>query len=456
MGKTLYLECSSGISGDMTVAALLDLGADREILKKALSSLKVEGFRTEITRVNKSGLDACDFAVILDKEHENYDHDMEYLHGHPGDQKVHAHSCEEGEHVHGHQLEHSHEELHFHTHKEESGHVHRHKHEHRGMPEIKKILLESELTDRAKDIALSVFEILAQAEAKAHGVSREQVHFHEVGAVDSIVDIAAAAVCLDNLDISQVIVPKLCEGNGFVRCQHGVIPVPVPAVVNIVQQNGLQLKITDVEGELVTPTGAAIAAAVRTSDQLPQSFVIENTGLGAGKRKYSCPGILRAMIIREEKHKNPGDFGEKDRIWRLETNIDDCTGEELGNVMQVLFEAGARDVYYTPIYMKKNRPAWELSVISTEELLPVLEAIIFEQTTTIGIRRIQMERTVLQRETLTLQLPEGSAGVKICTLPDGSRRCYPEYSSAVALAAKKHISYREAWQKIRDCWQEER
>lgn len=427
MGKILYLECYSGISGDMTVAALLDLGADREVLQKTLSSLSVDGFRTEIKRVKKSGLDACDFNVILDEKYENHDHDMEYLHGY---------------------------DHHEHSHRMESLPVHAHEHEHRGLFEIRKILLESDMTERAKKTALSIFEILASAEAKAHGVPEEQVHFHEVGAVDSIVDIAAVAICLDNLDITEVIVSKLYEGTGYIRCQHGVIPVPVPAVVNIVQQNGIPLKITEIEGELVTPTGAAIVAAVRTSDHLPEKFVVERTGLGAGKRQYECPGILRAMMI--SKKKKDENLCEQDVIWRLETNIDDCTGEELGNVMERLFEAGARDVYYTPIYMKKNRPAHELSVICEEKDMKSLENIIFKETTTIGIRRIRMERTVLKREVKECWIAGNQVKVKICTLPDGKQRCYPEHDSAAAFAKKNHICYREAWEKIRDCWNKER
>ena len=433
MGRTLYLECYSGISGDMTVAALLDLGADQKVLEKALSSIRADGFRTEITRVKKSGLDACDFSVILDKNHENHDHDMEYLHGHSIEQAHHVHT-EEHTHVHdctetanghfcteesdygkehAHTEEPGHEEEPFYTeepdrgmedlhtektahghrsfHTGESGHDHGHIHEHRGMKEIREILLNSEMTDRAKETALHIFQILAKAEAKAHGVSEEQVHFHEVGAVDSIVDIAAAAVCLDDLDITEVIVPKLCEGTGFVRCQHGTLPVPVPAVVNIVQQNRLTLKITDIEGELVTPTGAAIVAAIKTSDCLPEKFTVDKTGIGAGKRKYACPGILRAMLITPEKKKE--DQAQKDVIWKLETNVDDCTGEELGNVMNLLFGAGARDVYYMPAYMKKNRPAWILSVICAEQDIFALEEILFRQTTTIGIRRSRMERS---------------------------------------------------------------
>lgn len=451
MGKTLYLECYSGISGDMTVAALLDLGADREVLEKTLGSLGVDGFRTEITRVKKSGLDACDFAVILDEAHENHDHDMEYLHGHIHEEHS-GHNCCGEAHVHEHPaVEHHHGAEHHHAHEHRHGEEpHAHHHEHRGMKEIREILLSSSMTDRAKGIALSVFEILAAAEAKAHGVPVDQVHFHEVGAVDSIVDVAAAAICLDNLEVTEVIVPKLCEGTGTVRCQHGILPVPVPAVANIVEQNHLNLRITNVEGELVTPTGAAIAAAVRTSDVLPDRFTIEKTGLGAGKRQYTCPGFLRAMIIR------PEDNSEKDRIYRLETDIDDCTGETLGLTMDKLFAAGAREVHYTPVYMKKNRPAYELIVICTEEKIRKMEEVIFRETTTIGVRRIPMERTVLKRRQQNIKTPFGEAEAKICTLPDGREVCYPEYESVQSLAAEAGLGFQEMYRQIQNSWDRER
>ena len=450
MGKTLYLECYSGISGDMTVAALLDLGADREVLEKTLGSLGVDGFRTEITRVKKSGLDACDFAVILDEAHENHDHDMEYLHGHLYERHGHDHG-EHHEHSHSEHNEHHHGAEHHHVHEHRHGEEpHAHHHEHRGMKEIREILLSSSMTDRAKEIALSVFEILSAAEAKAHGVPADQVHFHEVGAVDSIVDVAAAAVCLDNLDVTEVIVPKLCEGAGTVRCQHGILPVPVPAVAYIVEQNHLNLRITNVEGELVTPTGAAIAAAVRTSDVLPDRFTIEKTGLGAGKRQYACPGFLRAMIIR------PEDNSEKDRIYRLETDIDDCTGETLGLTMDKLFAAGAREVHYTPVYMKKNRPAYELIVICTEEKIRKMEEVIFRETTTIGVRRIPMERTVLKRRQQNIKTPFGEAEAKICTLPDGREVCYPEYESVQSLAAEAGLGFQEMYRQIQNSWDRER
>lgn len=275
MGKTLYLECNSGISGDMTVGALLDLGADRDVLDAVLKTVQVEGFEIKYSRVKRSGLDCQDFDVVLDKEHDGHDHDMEYLYGH-----LHEH-------------EDSHEHHHHHGNHE---HEHHH-HVHRGLKEITEIIDNAKMTDRAKDIAKRIFEILADAESKAHGVPVEEVHFHEVGAVDSIVDVIAIAVCIDNLDIDKVIVPKLYEGHGTVRCQHGILPVPVPAVTNIVADHQISLEIIDVKAELVTPTGAATVAALRTEDKLPKEFIIEKVGMGSGKRDYGLAGFVRAMII---------------------------------------------------------------------------------------------------------------------------------------------------------------
>ncbi len=487
-GNKLYLECYSGISGDMTVGALLDLGADKKVLMEALESLPVSGFRVEIARVVKSGIDACDFNVVLDKDHENHDHDMEYLHGHDhhheeaecGHSHVHEHT--HGSHHHGHDDhehdhhhadhhddhhdEHSHGDHHDHDHTHEHshgddhhahdhshddhhhahdhshnhGHGDHHHHEHRGMPQIRQIISQGRLTERARGLALRIFEILAEAESKAHNVPVDQVHFHEVGAVDSIVDIVAAAVCLDNLGIREVIVPVLCEGTGTIRCQHGILPVPVPAVANIMNMHKLPMRIVDAEGEFVTPTGAAIVAAVRTSGTLPKDFSVEKVGIGAGKRNYERPGILRAMVIRDLSD-------EKDTIWKLETNIDDCSGEVLGYVMGQLFEAGARDVHYGPVFMKKNRPAWQLNVICSKEDIDRLEHIIFRETTTIGIRRMEMERTVLKREEKTIVTPLGEAQVKVCEAR-GVKRFYPEYESAAQLAEKNQTPFSQVYQMI--------
>lgn len=276
MKKALYFDCASGISGDMSVAALLDLGADKKMLLDTLDSLKLSGYKIEISEVEKSGIAACDFNVLLDKEHENHDHDMEYLHGHN-----HEHSHAECHHEHEHQ--HSAHTLH---------------HEHRSLPDILTILENSSMTAGAKAMASKIFEILAEGEARAHRVPKEQVHFHEVGAVDSIVDIAAFAICMDFLGYKEVFLPVLREGQGTIRCQHGILPIPVPATSNIVCAHKLPLSIAPVQGELVTPTGAAIAAAIATSFTLPETFQINKIGVGAGKRNYEVPGILRVMEIQ--------------------------------------------------------------------------------------------------------------------------------------------------------------
>ena len=436
MKNTLYLECYSGISGDMTVAALLDLGADREVLEKALKTLPVEGFEIKISRVKKSGLDVCDFSVILDKEHENHDHDMEYLHG--------SHKHGEEEHTHEEDEAHQHSHIHLHEKSHNHGHVHLHEHshhhEHRNLSGILHIISHADITPRAKEMAERIFTILAEAEAKAHGTELDKVHFHEVGAVDSIVDIVAVAVCLDNLNITDVIATELCEGHGFVRCQHGIIPVPVPAVVNIAEKHKLSLHITDTEGELVTPTGAAIIAAVRSMDKLPKKFSIEKIGIGAGKRNYDRPSILRAMLIKDKTF-------EDNQIYKLESNIDDCTGEMLGYVMELLFKAGARDVHYIPVYMKKNRPAYQLNVVCLEKDIEILENIIFEETTTIGIRRIPVERSVLKRRIEKIMTSLGEAEVKICLLKE-KEKVYPEYESVKKLCLQHKLNFQEVYQLI--------
>lgn len=424
MSQTLYLECYSGISGDMTVAALLDLGADQQVLEKALESLPTSGFEAIISRVKKAGLDVCDFQVILD--HDNHDHDMAYLHG----DHHHQHG---DEHSHPHPTEHEH----HHPHQEKKTHSYAN----RGLSEIVDIINQALITDHAKALAIRIFSIIADAEAKAHGVSSERVHFHEVGAVDSIVDIVAVAVCLDNLDIREVIVPEVYEGRGFVRCQHGTIPIPVPAVTHIAASHQLNLHITSTEGELITPTGAAIVAAIKTSDQLPKQFAIKKTGIGAGKRIYDRPSLLRAMLITDKTQKYDG-------IYKLETNIDDCGGEILGFVMERLFEAGARDVHYITVYMKKNRPAYLLNVICTKADIEKLEQIIFEETTTIGIRRIQMESTGLKRTVKRIKTSLGEAQVKVCELESG-KRVYPEYASVVEICEKHRMAYQDVYHIIK-------
>lgn len=443
MDKKLYLDCGSGISGDMFVAAMIDLGADPDALEKALDSLSADGFFVEIGRVKKSGIDCCDFRVRLDDDCENHDHDMDYLYGNLTPAAGSGCSCHE---------EPDREEHHCHCHEEgHDGEAHHccrqekdHHHTHRGLAEILPMIDACDMTETAKELARKIFRIIGEAEAKAHGLPLDEVHFHEVGALDSIVDVVAAAVTFDSLHIKEVIVPKLTEGTGTVQCRHGVMPVPVPATVNIVSAYKIPMELTGAKGEYVTPTGAAIAAAISTSHQLPPSFVIKKAGLGAGKRAYTDrSGILRAFLIQGEENEG------RDKVVKLETDIDDCSGEVLGYVMKKLFKAGAKDVHYAPVFMKKNRPAWELTVICGEDKAEELEQIIFTETTTIGIREYPLMRSILNREEKEVETVYGKAAVKQVTFGDMTR-AYPEYDTVKKLAKKNKVPFMDVFDAVKE------
>ena len=409
--KTLYLECAAGISGDMTVAALLDLGVDEEALINALNSIPIDGYEIKISRVMKAGIDCMDFDVVLDED--NHDHDMEYLHGHDHDKEHHHH-------------------------EEENHHEHHHHHEHRHLNDILDIIDDTDISENAKDIAGRIFEIIAEAEAKAHATSPEKVHFHEVGAVDSIVDIIAVAFCLDYLNIGDVIVRSVTEGTGTVRCAHGVLPVPVPAVENIVSRYDIKLKITDFEGEFVTPTGAAIVAAISNRDVLPQEMKIVKTGYGAGKREYELPSILRAMIVENEEV-----------VYMLEATIDDCSSEALAYCVERLMEAGAKDAHFYQLFMKKGRPGWMLRVLCEEEDTEKMSNIIFKETTTIGIKTIRVNRRILPREIIEVETEFGKSRVKVCEL-EGEKVYYPEYEDVAKLARENDISYLDMYDIVKN------
>ena len=446
--KILYLECGTGISGDMAVAAMLDLGADQEKLLKVLEGIPGHGFKVQISRVKKSGLDCCDFDVILDEEHDGHDHDMEYLYGNldgEGGHSAHTHSHDH-DHHHDHGDDHDHHHDHDHDHEHHHDHPHSHHHHHTGMKEIREIIGNLEMTEGARALALRIFEILAQAESEAHGVPVDEVHFHEVGAIDSIVDIVAAAVCFDDLGIRNVAVTGIAEGRGTVRCQHGILQVPVPAVANIAKAHRLPMQFTSRKGELVTPTGAAIVAALMTRGDLPERFVIEKTGLGAGKREYEIPSILRAMVIESGSQANKAGHRE-DTVWKLECDIDDSTGEQLGYALEKLYQEGAREAHFAPVFMKKNRPGWELTVICDREHLQKLEDVIFSQTTTIGIRRQEMERTVLTRKTVDVKTRFGAIPVKVSG--EGTyKRVHPEYEIVSGAASEHGVPFGAVYDEV--------
>ena len=303
-----------------------------------------------------------------------------------------------------------------------------------------------------KELARRMFRIVAEAESKAHGLPVEQVHFHEVGAIDSIVDIISVAVCVDNLGVDDVVVSALAEGHGHVHCQHGVLPVPVPATAHIASAYGLNLRFTDNDGEMVTPTGAAIAAALRTRDSLPDSCRLLKIGMGAGNRVFRQANVLRAMLM-ETSHTdavtNDGEMAlDGQSMWVMETNLDDCTGEMLGLAMEMLLDAGAADVWYTPIHMKKNRPAYMLSVLCRESSIEAMEEIILTQTTTIGIRRYPTERTVLERSEIQVETSYGPADVKVCAYK-GRKFFYPEYESIRRICTEQSVDFQTAYHHVR-------
>ena len=419
--KILYLECGTGISGDMTVAAMLDLGADQEKLLKVLEGIPGHGFKVQISRVKKSGIDCCDFDVILDQEHDGHDHDMEYLYGHlegEGGHSAHTHSHDhdhdddhhhDHDHDHDHDHHHDHDHDHDHHHDHDHDHGHSHHHHHTGMREIREIIGNLEMTEGARALALRIFEILAQG-------------------------------------IRNVAVTEIAEGCGTVRCQHGILQVPVPAVANIAKAHRLPMRFTSRKGELVTPTGAAIAAALMTQEELPERFVIAKTGLGAGKREYEIPSILRAMII-EPCDQAPETGHGKDTVWKLECDIDDSTGEQLGYALEKLYQEGAREAHFAPVFMKKNRPGWELTVICDREHLQKMEEVIFRQTTTIGIRRQEMERTVLTRKTVDVKTRFGVIPVKVSG--EGTyKRVHPEYEQVSGAASEHGVPFGAVYDEV--------
>ena len=431
MGKILYLECNSGISGDMTVGALLDLGADRQVLENALESLGVDGYHLHFGRKVVCGLDAFDFDVHLEADGHGHSHAHTHRREDAYERVDSYEHSEVHEHCHGHKHERSHEH--------EDGHSH--SHTHRNLHDIYHIIDHLDSNERVKEMARTMFRIVAEAESKAHGLPVEQVHFHEVGAIDSIVDIISVAVCMDNLGVEDVVVSALSEGHGHVRCQHGVLPVPVPATANIASSYGLKLHFTDNDGEMVTPTGAAIAAALRTKDRLPASCRLLKIGMGAGNKVFKQANVLRAMLLENSQD-------EDHTMWVLETNLDDCTGEMLGLTMEMLLDAGAADVWYTPIHMKKNRPAYMLSVLCRESSIEAMEEIILTQTTTIGIRRYPTERTILERSEIQVETSYGPADVKVCAYK-GRTFFYPEYESIRRICREQGVDFQTAYHQAR-------
>ena len=437
--KYLYLDGSCGISGDMTVAALLGLGASRKKLDAAIAGLSLEGVHVHVENSKSYSIAGLSFAVHV------HGHDADHVHSHEEGYVEHHHHHEHGEHCHG-----------ASTGSTGSPTLSAtlHHHEHRHLSEVYEILDRAAnagaVTPRAHETAKKIFRIIAEAEAKAHGVPVEEVHFHEVGAVDSIVDILAVAVLADDLGIENCIVTGLNEGSGFVETQHGQLPIPVPAVAHIAEAAGIALHITETKGEMVTPTGAGIVAALRTSESLPASYKILKSGVGLGKRDFGRANFLRAQIIEDSAGDKGGDATSGTtgsavldcNVFQLEANIDDSTPEELGYAMDKLFEAGARDVHFIPCFMKKNRMGTLLCALADSEHLAAVEKAIFLHTSTVGVRRFPVERTCMSRSIFEVETEFGKVRVKKSLLGD-IEKIKPEFDDLKALADKAGVPIRE-------------
>ena len=417
--RTLYFDCASGISGDMTVGALLDLGADREALLRGLGSLGVDGYEVEIGRVNKNGIEACAFDVVLNEEKKRrLEHPQDYERERP---EKHNHRHHDHEHEH-------------HEHEDDHEHEHGHSHEHRGIGDIRRIILGSGLTPRAKQYALRIFEVLANAEGKIHGILPEDVCFHEVGAVDSIVDIASAAILVDSLNVDRIVCSTLSEGQGKVKCQHGWIPVPAPATLEIVKTYQIPLRLTGLEGELVTPTGAAIVAALAESFALSGEFTVLGVGYGAGKRDYpNTANVLRALLVGEA-----GNIQAAGQVCEISCNLDDISGEDLAFACEELMRAGALDVWVAPVTMKKGRCGHLLGLLCEPEREAEFSRLILSYTSTIGVRSVLKRRMIMDRKLTAVNTRYGPVAVKESSL-DGIFKVKVEFESAKAIALEKNL-----------------
>jgi uncharacterized protein (TIGR00299 family) protein len=368
-----YFDCFSGASGDMILGACIDAGVDLAGLQSALAGLSVPGFQLEARGVRKQGFAATQVDVVLDPSLDQ---------------------------------------------------------PHRHLKHIREILDRSQLPPSVRERAGAIFARLAKAEAAVHGTTVEKVHFHEVGAIDAIVDVVGASIALDLLGIEQVRCSPIPTGSGTVTCDHGVMPVPAPATAELLK--GVPLAACDEPGELTTPTGAAILTTLAADYGPLPSMKLERIGVGAGRRD----GVQRANILRlMVGEMNAASEDEEDEVLVLEANLDDLPAQIIGHVYDALFEIGALDVYTTPVHMKKNRPGTKLTVLAPPHIREAVETILFAETTTFGIRTYRCSRRKLAREFETVQLPAGSVRIKVGRRGGRVVTATPEYDDCRGVAA---------------------
>jgi pyridinium-3,5-bisthiocarboxylic acid mononucleotide nickel chelatase len=481
--KIAYFDCFSGASGDMILGALLDAGLKPDFLRRELDKLRLHEFELRIAKTVKSGIAATKFDVDLlsdgdtgqDPLSETSDSGHRHDHGHEqGHTHDHVH-----DHDHPHDHGHEHTDEHGHSHDHDHGHVrepepghdhgrdHGHgarpgrvaavpggmnaasvsasggrPHGHRGLGDIVRIIDASGLSAAVKEKSKAVFRRLAAAEAKVHGCGVDDIHFHEVGAVDAIVDIVGAVIGIEALGVSEIYASPLHLGSGFVDCAHGRLPVPPPAVVELLA--GVPCYSTDVAGELVTPTGAALLSTLAKSFGPFPSMTVKRTGYGAGFRDLPIPNVLRLTIGETRTEK------AEDRIRLIETNIDDMNPQFYDHIMNRLFAEGARDVFLTPIVMKKSRPGHILSVIGPEERTDALVDVLLRETTTLGVRLTDLKkRMTAGRSIASVSTPWGGMRVKIRTLSDSERTAAPEYDDVRRVADETGLPIRSVFDEVK-------
>jgi pyridinium-3,5-bisthiocarboxylic acid mononucleotide nickel chelatase len=447
--RTLYLDIFSGISGDMFLGAMLDLGLDFQTLERELRKLGVEGYHLHAKRADKANIVGIKFDVHLtdhhDHEHE-HEHDNSHAHGHD-----HEHH-EVQKHAHSHQNrsshDHDHSHAHAHEHEHEHSHSHSHQHEHsRDFSEIKELIGRSTLSAWVKQKSLAIFQRIAVAEGKVHGQPPDQVHFHEVGAVDSIVDIVGACIALELLGKPRVLAAPVVEGTGWVQCAHGRFPVPTTATLEILGARGIALTQCEEPHELVTPTGAALLAELAEAFGPMEGLVASKIGYGLGTRDNKTrPNVLRAVLGETALRGADSRDWEIDAISVLETNLDDCSAEILGHFVESAMSAGALDVFHTAIQMKKNRPGLLLTVLCGEIDADRFTEMLLRETSAFGVRRQILERRKLKRDFAVVPTAYGDINIKLGKLNGAILHATPEFESCKALASQANVSLKQVYE----------
>ncbi|MCC6503031.1 MAG: nickel pincer cofactor biosynthesis protein LarC [Deltaproteobacteria bacterium] len=385
--KTLYLDCPMGISGDMFLAALIDLGVDPEMILKELRKLPVDRIDVEIKKVLRHSITGTTFKVRLAESHH-----------------------------------------------------------HRTFRDIKKIIDESRLSPKVKSLSIAIFELIAMAEGKIHGIKPSDVHFHEIGAMDSIIDIVGAAVAVDSLKVKMVISSPIALGTGWAKTMHGTIPVPAPATLEILK--GVPMAASAAPFELTTPTGAAIVKTLASSFGPMPSMTIEKAGYGAGKKDFKeSANLLRAVIGTAS---GATEAQNLEKLTVLETNIDDMSPQVAGYLLEKLLNSGATDAFYTPVYMKKGRPGVLLTVLTSRENKDSLLGIIFAESTTIGVRAHEVERHCLERVSKKVRTPYGPVSVKVALRDGRTVNIQPEFEDCRTIAEKKGVPLKEVMEAAKE------